>query len=80
MKNFGIIIQSMTKNEREDPNIIESSRIKRIAKGSGRPETEVRELLNQYNQMKKVMRQLGGMSGMQRGQLKQLSKQFGLKF
>jgi len=80
MKNYKIIIQSMTPKEREEPNIIDSSRVKRIAKGCGRPETEVRELITQYNQMKKVIRQLGGASGMQRGQLKQLTKQFGFKF
>lgn len=79
MKSYGIIIQSMTPKEKEDPNIIESSRIKRIAKGSGRPEAEVRELITQYNQMKKMLRQLGGMKGLQRGQMNQLAKQFGLK-
>ena len=80
MKGFKIIIQSMTKNEKINPDIIDSSRIKRIAKGSGRPETDVRELLSQYNQMKKTMKQLGGMAGLQRGQMKQLAKQFGFKF
>jgi len=80
MKGFGIIIQSMTPKEREDPSIIESSRIKRIAKGSGRTETEVRELLNQYSQMKKMLRQFGGMKGLQRGEMKKLARQFGLNF
>ncbi len=79
MNNYKIIIQSMTKGEREDPNIVTASRIKRIARGSGKSEAEVRELITQYNQMKKVLRQLGGMSGLQRGQLKQLTKQFGFK-
>jgi signal recognition particle subunit SRP54 len=79
MKHFKHIIQSMTKQEKENPEIIDSSRIKRIAKGSGRPESEVRELLNQYEKMKKVMKSLGGMKGLQRGALKNLAKQFGFK-
>ncbi|TAL47206.1 signal recognition particle protein [archaeon] len=79
LKVFRHIIQSMTKDERQYPDIITSSRVRRIAKGSGRKEEEVRELLNQYNQTKKMMRSLGGMAGMQRGSLKNLAKQFGFK-
>ncbi len=80
MKKYKHIIQSMTKDERNYPDLINSSRIKRIAKGSGKSEADVRELLNQYSSMKKMMRQLGGKAGMQRGQLKNLAKQFGLNF
>lgn len=80
MKKYKHIMQSMTKDERNFPDLVTASRIKRIAKGSGRTEAEVRELLNQYNSMKKMMRQLGGKAGMQRGQMKQLAKQFGLSF
>jgi signal recognition particle subunit SRP54 len=79
MKHFKFIMQSMTKSEKENPDSIDASRIKRIAKGSGRPESEVRELLDQYNKMKKLMKTLGGKAGLQRGALKQLSKQFGIK-
>ncbi len=46
------IIQSMTKEERENPEMINSSRIKRIALGSGRNDKDVRELLTRYKQMK----------------------------
>jgi signal recognition particle subunit SRP54 len=77
MKIWKFIIQSMTKEERENPDIIDSSRIKRIAKGSGRKEEEVRELLNQYNQMKKMLKGFGGIKGLDRGQLKQLARQLG---
>jgi signal recognition particle subunit SRP54 len=77
MKIFGIIIQSMTPKEKEDPNSVDASRIKRIAKGSGRSETEVRELINQYNQMKKMVRQFGGMKGLQRGEMKRVARQMG---
>jgi signal recognition particle subunit SRP54 len=79
MKGYKYIIQSMTPKERENPEVITASRIKRIAKGSGKDENEVRELLTQYSQMKKVIKQLGGMKGMQRGELKKLAQQFGLK-
>jgi signal recognition particle subunit SRP54 len=79
MKHFKYIMQSMTKKEKESPDIISASRVKRIAKGSGRPESEVRELLDQYNKMKKMMKSLGGMKGLQRGALKDLAKQFGFK-
>ena len=79
MKNYKHIINSMTPEERENPETINASRIKRVAKGSGRPESEVRELLNQYKQMKKLMRTLGGQAGLKRGAFKNLAKQFGFK-
>lgn len=80
MKNYRYIMESMTKQEKENPDIINASRITRIARGSGRSESEVRELLSQYKQMKKAMRMLGGKAGLQRGAMKNLAKQFGLKF
>jgi len=79
MKHYKYIIQSMTKEERENPEIINASRIRRIARGSGRPESEVRELLQQYEQMKKLMKMLGGKAGLERGALSKLMKQFGFK-
>ena len=79
MKSYRVIIQSMTKQERETPEIVSSTRIKRIAKGSGKSENEVRELINQYNQTKKMVRSLGGLKGLQRGEFKKLAQQFGLK-
>jgi len=79
MKHFKYIMQSMTKQEKENPDVISASRVKRISKGSGRPESEVRELLDQYNKMKKMMKSLGGIKGLQRGALKDLAKQFGFK-
>jgi len=53
-----VIIQSMTKEEVENPKIIDSSRIKRIARGSGRSEKEVKELINQYFNMKRMIKSL----------------------
>lgn len=78
-KSYKYIISSMTKEEKERPEIINASRIKRIARGSGRTESEVRELLSQYKKMKRLMRQLGGIKGLKRGALKNLAKQFGFK-
>ena len=58
------MIGSMTKGEKARPDSITEPRIKRIAKGSGRSEKEVRDLLKQYNAMKAVMRQVGSAPGL----------------
>ncbi|MEM7824757.1 MAG: signal recognition particle receptor subunit alpha [Candidatus Aenigmatarchaeota archaeon] len=79
LKSYRVIIQSMRKQERENPEIVSATRIKRISKGSGKSEAEVRELLNQYNQTKKMIKALGGLKGLQRGEFKKLAQQFGLK-
>ncbi|KAB2335394.1 signal recognition particle protein [Bacillus mesophilum] len=55
------IIQSMTKAEKEHPETINASRRKRIAKGSGRTVPEVNRLLKQFDEMKKMMKQMTGM-------------------
>jgi signal recognition particle subunit SRP54 len=54
------IIQSMTRKERENPEIINASRIRRIARGSGRSEKDVREMLIRFKQTKALMRQSKG--------------------
>lgn len=56
------IIRSMTRAEREQPEIINSSRKKRIAKGSGRTVQEVNRLLKQFEDMKKMMKQMTSMT------------------
>ncbi len=56
LKRWRVIIQSMTPKEREKPKILSSSRIRRVARGSGTSEKEVKELLTQYNNMKKMMK------------------------
>ncbi len=79
MKKWGYIIESMTKAERKDPEIIDASRIKRIAKGSGTQEPEIRELLKNFKQSKKMMKMFSGKS-MKRGAMSKLAKKFkGLK-
>ncbi len=56
------IIQSMTSKEREKPNIINPSRKRRIALGSGTKVEDVNRLLKQYEQMNKMMKQMSGMA------------------
>ena len=58
IKKWRAIIQSMTPEERENPKIIKSSRIRRIARGSGTSETDVKLLLQQYNRLKKMIKTL----------------------
>lgn len=57
------IIRSMTDEERENPQIIDGSRRKRIAKGSGTSVQEVNNLLKQFQDMKKVMKTMNKMGG-----------------
>ncbi len=56
LKRFKVIMQSMTPQELEDPKILNSSRIKRVAHGSGTSETDVKELLKQYELMRKFIK------------------------
>jgi signal recognition particle subunit SRP54 len=61
------IIGSMTPDERRKQHIINGSRRKRIAKGSGTSVEEVNRLLKQFVQMQKMLKQLGGMAGLTGG-------------
>jgi signal recognition particle subunit SRP54 len=58
MEKTKAIILSMTPAERRDPDIIKSSRRKRIAKGSGTTVQDVNKLLNQFEQMKTLMKRM----------------------
>ena len=73
-KKTKAIIQSMTKEERENPSIIMSGRKRRIAEGSGTTTGDVNKLLNQYDKMKKLMKQFSSMKGMFGLYFKQLNK------
>jgi signal recognition particle subunit SRP54 len=64
MKHVEAIILSMTPDERRRPEVLNGSRRSRIAKGSGRPVSEVNRLMKQFREMKKMMKQLKGMRGM----------------
>lgn len=64
-----VIINSMTRQERSSPDILNNSRKQRIAKGSGTDVQEVNKLLKQYDQMQKMMKKFkkGNLLGMMRG-------------
>ena len=68
MDKWRYIIQSMNKKEKADPDLLNASRIKRIARGSGWPEHEVKELLKNYKNSKTMMKASKGrqMQGMMR--------------
>ena len=68
MKRIEAIILSMTKKERTYPDIINGSRRRRIAKGSGTTVEDVNKLLKQFDQMKKMMKQLTG--GKRKGKMR----------
>ena len=56
LDSWRVIIQSMTKKEIEEPKLIDSSRARRIARGSGTSDKEVKEMINQYFMVKKMMK------------------------
>lgn len=62
MAHLEAIIYSMTPAEKTNPDIINSSRKKRISRGSGRPIQEINRLLKQFEEMKKMMKQMTGMA------------------
>ena len=77
LEKWGVIIQSMTPEEKENPKLLNSSRAKRIARGSGTTEKDVKELLKQCIMMRKMLKMfkhkkklpfgLGGGKGMPTG-------------
>ncbi len=56
IKKWRVIIQSMTSEEREKPKILSKSRIRRVARGSGTKEKDVRDLLGRYNMLRRMMK------------------------
>jgi signal recognition particle subunit SRP54 len=72
------IINSMTPGERRNPRIINASRKRRIARGSGTTVMEVNDLLSQFRQMQRMMKQLtGGGKGGRRGGMRDLMGMLG---
>lgn len=63
LKRVESIILSMTKEERANPNLMNPSRKQRIAKGAGVDISEVNRLVKQFDQMKKMMKQMPGLMG-----------------
>jgi len=61
LKKVEAIISSMTRAERADPTVLNGSRRKRIAKGSGTTVSDVNQLVKQFEEMRKLMKQMGPM-------------------
>lgn len=76
LKKWKYILNSCTKKELEDPELIDSSRMQRIAKGSGTDTGEVSELLKQYRQAKKMTKMFGG-AGSAKGMEKMMKRMGG---
>ena len=75
MKNFEVIINSMTPYERRNPDVFKFSRKQRVANGCGKTLADVNKVLKKYEQMKEMMKQMeqykksgrmppGGLGGM----------------
>ena len=60
MEKWKIAMDSMTRDEKTNPDVIDIKRLERISKGSGIPVSEIRELLKQYKQSKKLFRMMKG--------------------
>ncbi|MBW3011297.1 signal recognition particle protein Srp19, partial [Candidatus Woesearchaeota archaeon] len=74
IKKWKFIMDSCTKEELEDPDILTGERIERIANGSGTKVEDVRAMLKQYKQSKKMVKMFKGGGGKK---MKQMMKQFG---
>ncbi|MCD2203088.1 signal recognition particle protein Srp54 [Halobacterium sp. KA-6] len=72
MRNFSVIMDSMTEDELENPRSIGASQVRRIAKGSGQSEETIRELLDQHKMMAQTMKQFQGMGD---GDMQRMMKQ-----
>ena len=67
MKRIEVFIQSMTPEEREHPELMNSSRKKRISQGSGLPLHDINIFINQFEQMRKMMKGMSDMKSMFKG-------------
>jgi len=74
LKKWKYIMQSMTKKELQDPEILTKTRIERVAKGSGTTIEEVRDLIKHYKQSKKLLGLMKGVGGEQ--DINKLMKKF----
>jgi len=75
MQRYRIIMDSMTAAEMDDPSVLGSSRIQRIARGAGASPEEVRELLHYYKTMKRALKGVRGGQG--RFAMQRMMKKFG---
>jgi signal recognition particle subunit SRP54 len=72
LKRYRVIMDSMTEEEMDDPRVIKGTRINRIAYGAGVDPHDVRELIKQYSQSKKVMKNFMGNRKMRKQMMKQM--------
>jgi len=80
LDSFKSIMDSMTFREKLEPELLNSSRISRIAKGSGTKDTEVRELIKHYKQMKKMFKRMKDLNPEKIGKRGFDMSSFGKKF
>ena len=78
LRKFKIIMASMTQEELMDPKIIKSSRVRRIARGSGVDNSDVRGLLNHYNLSRRQMKGIMGNRKLRKQLMKQMKDGGGL--
>lgn len=71
MQKFSVMMDSMTEQEMQNPDVISQSRMERIAKGSGTQVDEVEQMMNQYEQMRGMFGQIDG-----KGDIKQMAERF----
>jgi len=71
MKRVEAIVQSMTREERKNPHLLNASRRRRVAAGSGTSTQDVNQLVKQFAQMQKLLKQFSGRSG-EMGMMKRL--------
>ena len=64
MERWRFIIQSMTREEKKDPDVINESRRKRIARGCGLAEGDIKEMIKQYNTSKDIIKHNKGRGGL----------------
>jgi signal recognition particle subunit SRP54 len=67
LKRTEAIINSMTRKERQFPDVLNASRRRRIASGSGTTVQDVNALVKQFREMQKMMKQMGIMGGAKKG-------------
>jgi signal recognition particle subunit SRP54 len=77
MKHMEAIVLSMTREERKKPELMNGTRRARVAKGSGRPISEVNRLLEQFREMQKMMKKVAGPGGGGGGKMRMPPGMFG---
>ncbi len=75
LKRFKVIMQSMTSEELENPGVLNASRIRRVARGSGTSEADVKELLKQYEMIRKLIKTIAKGRGPKFGPFAKLMKE-----